>query len=193
MLKHLFFMSMLLAQSINSCDVFKDGKQFHRLKAGSPIYLEVGSIKTDEDFDVTDETKEIAIQRMLEKHPRFESIVHTAKFREMFAERFRKGFKIKTVESGAEVGYAAIVDAGEKLAVTLFAINEPYRRKGYAKQAILTIEGIVKAHKGKWPGVNLIFFHVNAENTAMISLLSKLGYEESLSGGAIHFTKPIPA
>ena len=193
MLKYLFFMSMLLAQSINSCDMFEDGKKFHRKTAGSPVYLEVGNVTPQGDFVVSAEKKELAIGRIVEKNPEMVSIVHTAEFQKKLDDCFTRGFKIKTIEDQAEVGYATIVDAGEKLAVTLFAINEPYRRKGYAKQAILTIEGIVKAHKRKWPGVNLIFFHVNAQNIAMTSLLINLGYELSVAGEAFHFTKPIPA
>ena len=193
MLKCLLFVSLLLAQPINSCHVFTDEQKFHRKTAGAPVYLEVGNVTPQGDFVVSAEKKELAIRRIVEKNPEMVSIVHTAEFQKGLDDCFTRGFKIKTIEDQAEVGYATIVDAGEKLAVTLFAINEPYRRKGYAKQAILTIEGIVKAHKRKWPGVNLIFFHVNAQNIAMTSLLINLGYDLSVAGEAFHFTKPIPA
>jgi len=195
MLKCLLFISLLLAQPINSCHVFTDEQKFHRKTAGAPVYLEVGNVTPQGDFVVSAEKKELAIRRIVEKNPEMVSIVHTAEFQKKLDDCFTRGFKIKTIQDHAEVGYATIGYAGEKLAVTLFEINEPYRRRGYAKQAILTIEGIVKAHKREWPGVNLIFFHVNAENIAMASLLINLGYDLSVAGAgeAFHFTKPIPA
>lgn len=195
MLKCLLFISLLLAQPINSCDSFEDGQKFHRKKAGSPVYLEVGNVTIDGDFDVSAERKKLAIKEPLKISPHFASVVNSPEFKESFSANTRKGFKIKTAEGNAEVGYAVFAHSPDRamLAVNWLAINSEFRRKGYGEHAILTIEGIAKAHKVRWPDANSICFNVARENAAMTSLLSKLGYEGSLSGGAIIFSKLIPA
>ena len=79
---------------------------------------------------------------------------------------------------------------GYILHVSWFGIDEAHRRKGYAEQAIMTIEGIAKAHKAQM-GVDYVLFNVSEDNAAMTALLRKNSYEEKQKDKAIYFRKLI--
>jgi hypothetical protein len=103
----------------------------------------------------------------------------------------RPGFKIKTIEGNNEVGYVTTTpfDANGCQVYWLF-INEEERRKGYAAQALMTLEGIIKAKSS----YELLFIAAGEDNAVMHALLRKLGYEEHSKDDdqkMISYTKPI--
>ena len=163
----LFFVALL--KTGNAADMFDDGSKFHRTKAASPVYLERSTV-TVRNINPTDKS---------------------------IMEMKRPGFVIKTLGENEYVGYATLVDFSwmmpGTLSISWLDITEAHRRKGYATQAILTIEGVVKAHKAKWPGALYIHVSTGDGNVAMIGLLEKIGYRrvKSMMAKMADFIKDI--
>ena len=142
----LFLVALL--QISNAAEIFEDGRRFRRTKANSPVYLQKSTVTV----------KNV--------NPRDNSII----------EMERPGFLIKTLNHET-VGYVTLGDFSwmipDALSISWLAIMEGHRRKGYATQVVLTIEGVAKAHQ---PDVRCIHVATGEDNEAMIALLGKIGY-----------------
>ena len=61
------------------------------------------------------------------------------------------------------------------LLLTSFSINYKYQRRGYAKQALLTVPSFIKTH---FDGINELVLAVNMRNIPAQTLYKKCGFED---------------